>query len=872
MQTKNKNLSTSSIILLSVITSSIICSLILGSVGYFLYNKYLKVNKLQNVVTKYLKDYVNNGNLNDLIITKIEQYTGGNATIEEMYLDNSSNSLLIKNINIEKDGVAVSIKNVNVPRTGEITLNEIVKTGKNEADKILINNIKVGFNNITLNEVTVNPTSQITLENPRFESKEIILNYNPLEFLNKKFLVSGITVLSPEVYLVRRKNGVWLIMDTLKELTEKFNLSKHTDLLANGVVFKDGTLHYIDKDLFPKGEIDVSGIDFIIKPFSGSLKNLTLDGFVNDTFFGNYSVTGKANLYEPALNIKLKAKEIIISENFIKSMPGIGEDIWNKYKPAGSLGIDGMFHFYTENNNRRFDRQIMLEINDMETTYYKWPINISRVSGNIMFANNKVNINNVEGYAYQEGQEGTKVNCDAILELGKPTMKMTVKANDIDITNELIKKMPPVCQNIYKKLKPSGRADMSLIYTVNVKDKVNRDYKIELDCKDWELTYQNVPKPIKNINGKVVISNRAEKSVLGKCAGNVQLKNIKGYFNDGKNIATISLNGEFDMGSQKKFFHGNIPVLNISKNMLNNLPAKYKNIKKEFSPNGEVDIDVIYDQRNANAEPDISVTVNCKGCELTSTKLPVPLNNIIGVVKIKGNHISADNVLAKSYGGKVNGSAEMVINDFTYNYNGEFGFVDVKMEDLFRNFFKIDQKWPGLLSGKLKFNQTANGNNKLTAKGSVTLKDGKISEVPVALSIINILNFGLPTKVEFHSGYINFSIDDDIIKIEEAKIYSDTVELVARGKVNFDGTLDLMVIVEFTKSTLRDIPILGPLFDFVVGGVRKQLTNVYLSGNISEPISSMAMLSPIKKPIKSLFELFPENGNKTGTSTANTSK
>lgn len=871
MQSKEKKVNKRSIILLSVVTSSIICTLILGSVGYFVYNKYLKVNKLQDFITNYLKDYVNNGNLNNLIITKIEQYTGGNATIEEMYLDNN-NGLFIENIKIEKDGFAVLIKNVNVQTTGEITLNEIVKTGKNDADKILINNIKVGFNKIILNEVTVNPTSQITIKNPRFESEKIVLNYTPLEILNKKFLVTGITVLSPEVSLVRRKNGIWLIMDTLKEVTDKFNLSEYTDLLANGVIFKDGTLHYIDKDFFPNGAIDVSGIDFVIKPFSGSLKNLALDGFVNDTFFGDYSVTGKVNLYEPALNIKLKAEDIVISENFVKNIPGIGENIWNEYKPIGSIGIDGIFHFYTENNKRILDRHIELDINDMETTYYRWPINISRVSGNIMIANNKININNVEGYAYQDGQQGTEVNCDAIFELGKPSMKIIVTANDIDITNDLIKKMPPVCQNLYRTLKPTGRADMNLIYTVSVNGKVNKDYKIELDCKDWELNHQNVPEPIKNINGQIVISNRAEKSVLGECTGNVQLKNIEGYFNDGKNITTISLNGELDMGSPKKFFRANIPSLNISNDLLNNLPAKYKNIKKEFTPNGEIDVDVIYDQRNAISKPDISVTVDCKDCELASSKFPVPLHNIIGIVKIKGNHISADNFLAKSYGGKVNGSAQMIINNSTYNYDGEFGFFDVDMENMFRDFFKINQKWPGLLSGNITFNQTANGNNKLKAKGNLTLKDGKISDVPIALSVINILNFALPTKVEFHSGYMNFLIEDDIIEIEEAKIYSDTVKLVARGKVNFDGTLDIMVIVEFTKNTLRDIPVLGPLFDFVVGGVRKRLTKVHLSGNISEPVGSMAMLSPIKKPIKSLFELFPENGNKTGTSTASPSE
>ncbi|MGR3219552.1 MAG: hypothetical protein ACUZ8H_07010 [Candidatus Anammoxibacter sp.] len=847
METISKHMN-KRLIVISVITSLIITLLVISGGGYFIYNKYLKVNALQKLVNDHLKEYVDSGNLSDLIVTKLEQFTGAKVTIEGTSIDNER-GLIIRNLMISKDGFTVSVKDVNMPIRGGISLN-----------------------NIILNDVAINSESEVTVQSPQLNAERVIIKYSLSDILKGKLLIKGVTVWSPELSLVRRANGIWLIMDMLKDFTGKSNLAEYTDFLADGVTLKDGTFHFIDKDFFPDGVLNISGINMVVKPFAGSLQDLRINGVVHDNFFGNYNITGKMDLNIPALNVKVNAKDIAISESFTKKIPVIGETCWNSYKPNGKIGLDCLFNFNNDAGKRQFDRLIKINCTDIEATYYKWPITASRITGHIIVDNNKITIHNANGYVFGDGQNGTNVKLDIILELGKPAKKIIVNAYDVALTKELIEKMPDSCKKIYDNFKPAGRADLEVIYSVSDNGVTIKDYKIELDCKDWSLTYPGIPIPLKDVNGKIVISNRVRNGMLGKSDGIIQLKDFKGYFDDGQQMSTIDFSGEFDMESPKSLFYIKVPELNLSNDILNKLPGKYKNAIKNYTVKGKVGIDVVYDNRNPDTKPDMSVNIDCNGCYVGGSTFPLPVHNLRGSAKIKGNLVSVDNFVGKCYGGNVNGSIRMTTGGTSLKYNGDINFDEMDMEQLFKTVFKTDQKWSGLLSGKVTVDRGSKKQNELNASGHIILKEGSISDVPVALSIIKILNFGLPTKVVFHSGRIDFIIKNDIIEIIEAKIYSDTLELVAKGTVGFDGKLDITVIVEFTKNTLRDIPIFGQLFDFVIGGVRKRLTKVHVSGTITEPESHLAMLKPIKKPIENVFDLISKSDEDDGTSTAGKSK
>ena len=93
-----------------------------------------------------------------------------------------------------------------------------------------------------------------------------------------------------------------------------------------------------------------------------------------------------------------------------------------------------------------------------------------------------------------------------------------------------------------------------------------------------------------------------------------------------------------------------------------------------------------------------------------------------------------------------------------------------------------------------------------TAKGSARLKDGYLSEVPLVLSILKLLNLSLPRKEAFHTANIKYSVIDKVINIEALEVFSDSVELGCIGTVSFDSTIDLTVVAGFNKETFSQIP------------------------------------------------------------------
>jgi hypothetical protein len=125
------------------------------------------------------------------------------------------------------------------------------------------------------------------------------------------------------------------------------------------------------------------------------------------------------------------------------------------------------------------------------------------------------------------------------------------------------------------------------------------------------------------------------------------------------------------------------------------------------------------------------------------------------------------------------------------------------------------------------------------------------------------LNLSLPKKESFHTAKLKYSVKEKVVNIEELEVFSDSVELGCVGTVGFDGTVDLTVIAGLSQETFSQIPFIGGLMDFVVGGVRKKLTKVQITGTLSNPNSKMIGLKPLTDPIKRIFEvLSPVGENK----------
>jgi len=123
------------------------------------------------------------------------------------------------------------------------------------------------------------------------------------------------------------------------------------------------------------------------------------------------------------------------------------------------------------------------------------------------------------------------------------------------------------------------------------------------------------------------------------------------------------------------------------------------------------------------------------------------------------------------------------------------------------------------------------------------------------LSILKLLSVSLPNKESFHTANLKYSIKDKIVYVEELEVLSNAIELGGMGTVDFDGNIDLTVVAGLSKETFSQIPFVGGLMDFVVGGVRKKLTKVQITGTLLKPESRMIGLKPVTDSVKRIIDV-----------------
>ena len=332
---------------------------------------------------------------------------------------------------------------------------------------------------------------------------------------------------------------------------------------------------------------------------------------------------------------------------------------------------------------------------------------------------------------------------------------------------------------------------------------------------------------------------------------------------NGDKLARTVGNGVYKLRSEDKKTLFNVFDLTVTEEYLDKFPKLLKRDWFKIEPVGWVNVTLDDEVNDVDGKDRHSVIIDTKGCKAGLTNIPVTISDIEGRINVEGGQLTGRNMNGTYCGGRINGTIEADRTSPDGEYSGKLNFEKVSLQKMMESFVKEEQKWTGVCEGNIDLQGKGKDLKDFTAKGSVRLQEGQLAEVPVLLSILKLLNLSLPKKESFHTAKLKYSVKDKIINIEELEVFSDSVELGCIGTVGFDSTVDLTVVAGLNKETFSQIPFIGGLMDFVVGGVRKKLTKVQITGTLTEPKSAMIGLKPLTYPIKRIFDvLSPARENK----------
>ena len=671
---------------------------------------------------------------------------------------------------------------------------------------------------------------------------------------------------TPELKLVAQTRDKTMTEEIMKELPvigEKF----WKTYLPTGKFNFDCTLDYNNKDDKRKmdylleldvvdGETTYVKWPFLVKHVNGKLE-YSRDGVYLKSMKGDVQNEGQQihgeidaffSVSDSRKSINLSVPGFNVTEKFMKMIPDVGEKVWNDYHPKGNIDLTIKYESNEDKSVTDYSAKASCKGITAENPFI--PYDISNIIGLIENDGKNIYLKNMSGYL-QNGQKTNHCMIDGVISPKSKEKRFIVSIPNLDLREEVVKSIPKKGEDIWSRYKPTGQVDFMLNYR-GFEDSSKDEYVITVDGKGNEIKYADLSIELKDVIGRVIVSKN-----------DVQLKNLRGYMINGDKLARTVGNGVYKLRSEDKKTLFNVFDLTVTEEYLDKFPKLLKRDWFKIEPVGWVNVTLDDEVNDVDGKDRHSVIIDTKGCKAGLTNIPVTISDIEGRINVEGGQLTGRNMNGTYCGGRINGTIEADRTSPDGEYSGKLNFEKVSLQKMMESFVKEEQKWTGVCEGNIDLQGKGKDLKDFTAKGSVRLQEGQLAEVPVLLSILKLLNLSLPKKESFHTAKLKYSVKDKIINIEELEVFSDSVELGCIGTVGFDSTVDLTVVAGLNKETFSQIPFIGGLMDFVVGGVRKKLTKVQITGTLTEPKSAMIGLKPLTYPIKRIFDvLSPARENK----------
>lgn len=705
------------------------------------------------------------------------------------------------------------------------------------------------FGGIVIDNLIFTGTSE-DLEGKSLKIPKVVLKYSPQSLVRGQLNIDNAVVVSPEL-TIEKPSDIWSLLDILKTSFDKADMPVYTDALSGGVEIRNLKVHVKEDPQAKSPEIKVSGINIAFQPYAGSFKDIVAKGDIHDESLGNYSFIIKLHPDIPSLDIEISAKNLTLNEAFLSGFPYIGERLWDDYKPTGKISVSCKVNFNNRNGQEKTDYIIDVGLNGLKVIYEDWPFLIYDLSGDIELNTEKLYLKKVIGYV-RNGNTISQAEFKGEFALHDSQKSLVITIPNLFVNEEFLKNIPEYGEQVWQRIRPTGFVDLTFQYN-ELKEQEGCSFLV-VDCKGLEINPSDFSFPVSYVNGQFKLCNNI-----------ILFKNTNGFIQcDGQSLFT-EMNGIYDMRSERRIFNFHMPSMIITKTLLENLSKNEIDEKMlaHLNPRGRVGVTANFQGYKEEKANKLSVEIDLKNCEVGNRGRPFFLWGIGGLLEINKDRIFSKHIDAKYYGGHVEGTLSISTDTNPYNYRGELNFSNISIEELTQRAAKIEKPWSGLLFGRTKYHGSGTDPKNLFAEGQISVNRGYLSDVPIILSVFNFLNLSLPKKESFHSAEAKFTVKDGVIQIDDGRIYSDSIELNGRGNISLNGDLHLTIVAGFSKGLLSQLPIVGRVYDFIVGGVRKQLTMVEVKGTFLHPEIHSVPFKPIRKSIKNMFDLLPEDEQDT---------
>ncbi len=734
--------------------------------------------------------------------------------------------------------------------------------------------------------------------------KEMYFKFPLLPLLKKKFIITNLSIISPNLSVIRLNSEQWNFSDIIGGESSvsrpKFTVLVSRAVISNGQVsFKDFT----KKPPFEGKIEDINGETYLTLlasmhfKFSSKIqqRTITLQSKGNYNFLSkaltanldiqNITLTDYAAYYQDIFPFQLNQGQIdlqidfSLTKNKFISVYGISS-IKNLALTKDSLEASGNVKItadlgYTLGDRKSLKYKGGLLFDDFQFGDLALIEDITNINGKVAIEENIISTKDLKlsscGIpAVLSGEltnfRNPKLNFTATSDADLSKIKKSLpaqfkdKLKEIDISGKVLLSME-VSGSIMKP-RFAGKATVSEAYCKPVflpegLKNINGNFQFKnnsLSTSDLTLSYGNngyklilsladLNKPDKKPDIEFDLSSK-DLSLLGEL--NIKENKVI-YFSATKGRY---LNSSFDLTgvvsdwpSPQLDIEGDIKI--ELADLEKTLPVDYsEKMLSKLNPQGKVKLTI---EANGKWKDWQNWSANLKGSSEEVTIKKLNFDRLFFDIKMENKKISLIKFTAEPYGGTLNSTAFIDLGSEQRYWRTDLQLANINLNGLASDSGLKWQNISGDLNGAAMLEGYEENAETVIGKGWLEVGEGKFWELPLFVELANKLYFPNLTKTLFNRGFVTFAIANKSISTSDLSLQGSELNLLAKGSIDFDGNLDFTITTEMAKGLIdKATPKIGKIATAIMSNLWNYAIQLQLEGTIDKPKYSIVSRLPIK--------------------------
>jgi len=158
----------------------------------------------------------------------------------------------------------------------------------------------------------------------------------------------------------------------------------------------------------------------------------------------------------------------------------------------------------------------------------------------------------------------------------------------------------------------------------------------------------------------------------------------------------------------------------------------------------------------------------------------------------------------------------------------------------------------GRIYGNLLLNGTMQGSHTYDGRGSLQVREANLYQLPLAVAMLNVLNARFPNTNAFNSADINYRVSGDYVYLDDLKLSGETISLRGKGEAHIDGQINMRFYTELANQSLN-----VPVIRQVLGNASRSLMVINVDGTIDNPQTTQEVFPLVNETLEQLFPATP---------------